>query len=61
MFPIVSKKIEKMDRRVDECGLTNPNFSRIFFFFNLARPLSVIYSGLQYIYIKLLDGHQLVD
>ena len=33
MFPIVSKKIKKMDRRVGGYFLTNPSFSRIFEFF----------------------------
>ena len=33
MFPIVSKKKKKLDRRVGGLGLTNPSFSRIFWFF----------------------------
>ena len=43
MFPNVSPKNKKLDRRVGGCGLTNPIFFSAFWnFVNLIRPLRII-------------------
>ena len=39
----VYKKKKKMDRGVGGCSLANLSFSRIFRFFNLAKPLTAVY------------------